>query len=449
MVLAEAMVRPASRMVGQTLELTNFPARSHCTVLGIQRRARMLRTRLGELRLEPGDVLLLLGLADDIEQLRGDPDVLVMEWSASAMPLVRKAPMAVAIFAAIVAPAAVDLVPIVVTALVGVLALILTGCLNVRQAARAVDRQIVLIIASSLALGSALEATGGAAYLAGLVLLAMQGAPPGAILSVLFLLIAIAHQRAQQQCRRGPVHAGRGQSRPSARRRGVPLRARGGVRRELLVRDPDRLPDQPSGDGAGALPVRRFRGRRPAAGDSAVAGVLGVRALVLWGVMAMTGVRSGERPALPTMKLFFSTELAACPYLPDRRERRLVTMLDGADPDRLHDRLMQAGFRRSQGLAYRPACPGCEACVPVRIPVASFRLTRPWRRIWLRNHDLAAAERPPAATREQFGLFQRYLASRHGESGMAAHELARLLRDDRGQPGRQPAGRMAPRRTAR
>ena len=119
------------------------------------------------------------------------------------------------------------------------------------------------------------------------------------------------------------------------------------------------------------------------------------------------------------MKLFFSTEPAACPYLPDRRERRLVTMLDGADPDRLHDRLMRAGFRRSQGLAYRPACPGCAACVPVRIPVAGFRLTRPWRRIWQRNHDLSATERPPAATREQFDLFQRYLVSRHGASGMA------------------------------
>jgi di/tricarboxylate transporter len=191
MVLAEAMVRPASRIIGQTLEFTNFRARSHCTVLGIQRRARMLRTRLGELRLEPGDVLLLLGLSDDIQQLRGDPDVLVMEWSASAMPLVRKAPVAVAIFAAIVAPAAFDLVPIVVTALLGVLALILAGCLNVRQAARAVDRQIVLIIAASLALGGALDATGGAAYLASLMLLALQGSPPGAILSALFLLIAL------------------------------------------------------------------------------------------------------------------------------------------------------------------------------------------------------------------------------------------------------------------
>jgi di/tricarboxylate transporter len=191
MVLAEAMVRPASRIVGQTLEFTNFRARSHCTVLGIQRRARMLRTRLGELRLEPGDVLLLLGLAEDIERLRGDPDVLVMEWSASAMPRVRKAPLAALIFAAIVAPAALDLVPIVVTALLGVLALILTDCLNVRQAARAVDRQIVLIIAASLALGTALEATGAAAYLAALLVQAMAGAPPSAILSALFLLIAV------------------------------------------------------------------------------------------------------------------------------------------------------------------------------------------------------------------------------------------------------------------
>ena len=191
MMLAEAMVRPGSRIIGQTLEFTNLPARSHCTVLGIQRRARMLRTRLGELRLQPGDVLLLLGLSDDIERLRGDPDILVMEWSASEMPLVRKAPLAALIFAAVVAPAALDLVPIVVTALLGVLALVLTGCLNVRQAARAVDRQIVLIIASSLALGTALEATGAAAYLARLVLVAMAGAPPGWILSVLFLLIAM------------------------------------------------------------------------------------------------------------------------------------------------------------------------------------------------------------------------------------------------------------------
>jgi di/tricarboxylate transporter len=191
LVLAEAMIKPASRMVGQSLELTNFPERSRCTVLGIERRARMLRTRLHELRLEPGDVLLLVGRQADIERLRADPDVLPMEWAASEMPLVRKAPLAAAILAAIVIPAALGLLPIVVTALLGVIALIATGCLNIRQAARAVDRQIVLIIAAALGLGTALEATGGAAFLARLVLDLMADAPPAAVLSVLFLLVAV------------------------------------------------------------------------------------------------------------------------------------------------------------------------------------------------------------------------------------------------------------------
>jgi arginyl-tRNA--protein-N-Asp/Glu arginylyltransferase len=119
------------------------------------------------------------------------------------------------------------------------------------------------------------------------------------------------------------------------------------------------------------------------------------------------------------MNLFFSTELAPCPYLEGRRERRLVTLLDGGSGVGLHDRLLLAGFRRSQNFAYRPACPGCQACVPVRIPVAGFRLTRGWRRILKHNADLEARERRAVATREQFELFARYLSGRHAESGMS------------------------------
>jgi arginine-tRNA-protein transferase len=119
------------------------------------------------------------------------------------------------------------------------------------------------------------------------------------------------------------------------------------------------------------------------------------------------------------MNLFFSTEPAPCPYLAGRMERRLVTAIAGPDPERLHDRLLRAGFRRSQGYAYRPACTGCQACVPVRIPVARFRFRRTWRRILRDNADLAASERRAAATHEQYTLFRRYLEGRHGESGMA------------------------------
>jgi leucyl-tRNA---protein transferase len=119
------------------------------------------------------------------------------------------------------------------------------------------------------------------------------------------------------------------------------------------------------------------------------------------------------------MHLFFSTEPAPCPYLEGRLERRLVTALAGEEPDRLHDRLLRAGFRRSQGYAYRPGCTGCRACVPVRIPVASFVFRRPWRRILRANVDLAASERRAVATPEQYALFRRYLERRHAVSGMA------------------------------
>jgi arginine-tRNA-protein transferase len=119
------------------------------------------------------------------------------------------------------------------------------------------------------------------------------------------------------------------------------------------------------------------------------------------------------------MHLFFSTEPAPCPYLAGRLERRLVTAIAGSDPERLHDRLLRAGFRRSQGFVYRPACTGCQACVPVRIPVARFRFRRTWRRILRDNDDLAVSERRAAATHEQYALFRRYLEGRHVESGMA------------------------------
>jgi arginyl-tRNA--protein-N-Asp/Glu arginylyltransferase len=127
----------------------------------------------------------------------------------------------------------------------------------------------------------------------------------------------------------------------------------------------------------------------------------------------MTATAAGRR-----MNLYFSTELAPCPYLEGRLERRLVTALSGPGPDRRHDQLMRAGFRRSQRFAYRPACPGCQACVPVRIPVEAFRLTRRWRRVLKANLDLSAVERPAVATEEQFDLFARYLRGRHDDSGM-------------------------------
>lgn len=118
------------------------------------------------------------------------------------------------------------------------------------------------------------------------------------------------------------------------------------------------------------------------------------------------------------MNLFFSTEPSPCPYLERKLERRLVLPLDARVAEDDHNRLVLAGFRRSQTYAYRPTCSGCQACIPVRIPARQFDFTRSWRRTLRHNGDLVAEEKRPKATEEQFALFRHYLASRHAGGGM-------------------------------
>ncbi len=118
-------------------------------------------------------------------------------------------------------------------------------------------------------------------------------------------------------------------------------------------------------------------------------------------------------------RFFFATAALPCPYLPGRVERRVVTELVGRDVIKLHDRLSAAGFRRSHGAAYAPACPDCDACVPVRVIAPEFRASRTQRRVMRANQDLEVRLSPPRATPEQFQLFSRYQQERHHAGDMA------------------------------
>ncbi len=115
---------------------------------------------------------------------------------------------------------------------------------------------------------------------------------------------------------------------------------------------------------------------------------------------------------------FFLTTLAPCPYLPERLERKVFTHLFGSQASTLNDALTHGGFRRSQNIAYRPACEGCRECTSVRVLVDEMRETRNFSRVWRRNQDLVATLRPPKASNEQFRLFRRYLSARHRAGGM-------------------------------
>lgn len=119
-------------------------------------------------------------------------------------------------------------------------------------------------------------------------------------------------------------------------------------------------------------------------------------------------------------QFFYTTAPLPCPYLPGRTERKIVTELSGTEAEALHERLSRAGFRRSHNIAYAPVCPGCQACVPIRVVSEDFTPDRTQRRILRANADLSVSEMPARATAEQFTLFQHYQKNRHADGDMAA-----------------------------
>jgi len=190
-VIAEAVIAPASRLDGRTLAQSGFRAETGCSVLGVQRRSRMIRAALTALRLEAGDVLLVMGERNNVLDLRDNQDVLLMESSASDVPMKEYAVRALMVFAGVVFTAALEIMPIVVSAMLGATLMMVLRCLNVRQASRAIDRRVFTIVGAALALGTAMQGTGGAAWLAHSSLELMMGAPIWVILSGFFLLVAL------------------------------------------------------------------------------------------------------------------------------------------------------------------------------------------------------------------------------------------------------------------
>jgi arginine-tRNA-protein transferase len=115
---------------------------------------------------------------------------------------------------------------------------------------------------------------------------------------------------------------------------------------------------------------------------------------------------------------FYVTSPSPCPYLPDRKERKVFTELTGSNANELNDALSKIGFRRSQGVAYRPSCIDCSACISVRVLAAEFEPNATQRRLLRRNDDLDVTECRPWSTEEQFELLRTYLEARHPTGGM-------------------------------
>lgn len=191
LLLYEALVPPGSRKVGNLVDRAEFAARYGCHILGIERRSRMPREMLSQIRLEAGDVLLISGQRSAFARLQGVQDLLVMEWSGSEVQPHGRALKAQLLFLATILAIATGVVPMVVAAISGAFGMIAFGCLNVRQAARALDRKIILLVGSSIAMAFAMTASGGADFIAEAIVSRVEGVSPGMFMGGMFIVVAI------------------------------------------------------------------------------------------------------------------------------------------------------------------------------------------------------------------------------------------------------------------
>jgi len=190
--LAEVVVTEASALHRSTLRATRFADFHDVVIVGMHRagaEAAIGRGDIGDVVLRAGDVLLVQGGDEAIAQLRQRARLLVLE-QAYELPRTERAPLALAILAAVVAAAAFKLAPISVAALAGVAAMLATRCLNWEDAAGALSTKVILLVASSLALGAALERTGATQWLAAHFVEAVHGLPAEWVLALLMLLMA-------------------------------------------------------------------------------------------------------------------------------------------------------------------------------------------------------------------------------------------------------------------
>ena len=191
--IAEVAITPASRLNGVRIGNAGLMSRFKLRLLAFNRFEGMEDREspgLDETRLRAGDVLLVQSTLQNLAELKQSSDFLILDGSIN-LPRARKAPIALAVMAGVVTLAAMRVMPIEISALLGCLVLILTGCLNWKDAMNALSTQVVLIIVSSLAMGMALLKTGGADYLANLFVYITFGAPASVVLMGLMMMMGV------------------------------------------------------------------------------------------------------------------------------------------------------------------------------------------------------------------------------------------------------------------
>ena len=187
-VLTEVMIAPRSRVIGSTLGMLNPSWRHNTTVLGLHRRAQVLREELRHVHLQVGDILLILLPEADMADLRKDTNVIVLSERQPEKKMGWRAPFALATMALVISIAAFGWAPIAVTSLAGAVAMTLTGCLDAEDVYDAIDWRIIILMAGLLPLGVAMSQSGGAQFIVDNTIGLVSGMGPLMVLAALYLM---------------------------------------------------------------------------------------------------------------------------------------------------------------------------------------------------------------------------------------------------------------------
>jgi di/tricarboxylate transporter len=197
--IVEVIVLSRSPLLGRTLKGIRFRERYGLQVLGISRHGQVLHRKISEMPLRVGDILLIQGAKSDIAAMEEDQTFRVIQTLAERQPKRRRAPVAIGIFVGVLALATFKVMPFPVAVLLGSVLAFLTRCITPEEAYREVEWKAVILIGSMLALGAAMDETGGAKYLASLIVKWSTGHGTGWLLAGFFLLTVVLTQPMSNQ----------------------------------------------------------------------------------------------------------------------------------------------------------------------------------------------------------------------------------------------------------
>jgi len=192
--LVEAVLSPHTTLVGRNLREIHFRVKYGLSVLAIWREGQAYYRDLGEMALRFGDALLLHGSRERIRLLGSEPDFLVLTEEAQEAPRTNKALLAVLIMAIVLVPVILGWVPIAIMVVVGVALMVITGCLTMDEAYRAIEWKAVFLIAGMIPLGIAMEKTGAASFVANWMVDLLGDLGPLVIMAGLYILTSLASQ---------------------------------------------------------------------------------------------------------------------------------------------------------------------------------------------------------------------------------------------------------------